>query len=101
MKIVVDILLLLISHVKFNGFAFFDSLVNVLKEKFMVTFFDSENIVTIIPFKILNMRRIGTQSILIDNNLGLPPFLNHERSILKWNQLFLFPAIDTENRHSC
>ena len=35
------------------------------------------------------------------DQVGLPPFLNHERSILKWNQLFLFPAIDTENRHSC
>ena len=32
---------------------------------------------------------------------GLPPFLNHETSIFKWNLLLFFTAIDTKIRHSC
>ncbi len=71
MKIVVNVLLLLISYGQFNGAALFDSLLNILKEKFMVSFFDSKDIMTIMLFKILNVRRIGTQGVLVDNNLQM------------------------------
>jgi len=35
------------------------------------------------------------------SQLGLPPFLNHEVTNLRWNLLFLFTATDKSNRHSC
>jgi len=59
---------LLIRQGQLNGLTAFYRLLNVLKEKFMVSLFDPENIMTVILLKVLNMRRIGAERILVDNN---------------------------------
>ena len=85
MKIVVDVFLLLISHDQFNSIALFDSLINVLKKKFMVTFFDSEDIMTVMLFKILNVRRIvepRESSLIITPLISRAVFASAELALL-------------------
>lgn len=64
-----DVFFLLVRKGLFDYFTVFYCLIHVLKEKFMVTLFDSEDIVAVVFLKIVNVRSIGSDPIFVDNYL--------------------------------
>ncbi|WP_456473585.1 hypothetical protein [Desulfolithobacter sp.] len=70
-KIMNDLLFVFIRYGHFNRLPVLYGLVNVLKKKFMILFLDSEDVMTVISLQIPDMRGIGAEGILVDNNLQM------------------------------
>ena len=59
----------LFGYSQFRDISIGNGIVNVLEKKCVITFFCSQDIMEIICFKVFNVGTVGTQTILVDNEL--------------------------------